>query len=197
MKHIGITGGIGSGKSMVCKVFSVLGIPVFHADVEAKQLYTHDEQLAQWIRKRFGEEVYAGGQFRPKVLAGKVFGFPEALAELNREVHPRIRAKAARWREQQQGAYTLTEAALMMESGSYADYHEIVLVEAPLAIRLKRIIDRDGVNEQQALQRIQSQWTDEQRQPLAQHRILNDEQQALIPQVMALHHLWTVKLNER
>ena len=193
MKHIGITGGIGSGKSMVCKVFSVLGIPVFHADTEAKQLYSNNNGLAEWIRNRFGEEVYAGGQFQPKVLAGKVFGFPDALAELNREVHPRLRAIAARWREQQHGVYTLSEAALMMESGSYADYDEIVLVEAPLNIRLHRILARDRVNEQQALQRIQAQWTDEQRRPLAQHLIFNDEQHAIIPQVLDLHTRWTSK----
>ena len=190
MKHIGITGGIGSGKSMVCRLFASLNIPVFNADIEAKKLYTEDETLAELIRSRFGNEIYNNGIFQPKRLAEKVFGFPEELAQLNAWVHPRIRAKAAAWRSRQHADYTLTEAALMMESGSYADYDEIILVEAPLPLRILRIRQRDGVSEAEALKRINAQWSDERRRPLAQHIIYNNELQALIPQVMALHRWW-------
>ena len=147
MKHIGITGGMGSGKSIVCQLFALQGVPVFNADAEAKQLYTTDAELADWVRHRFGNETYVQHQFQPKVLAAKVFGNPEALAELNAQVHPRVRARAAQWRAQQQTPYTLTEAALMMESGSYTDYNAVILVEAPLELRLQRILQRDGITE--------------------------------------------------
>lgn len=189
-KHYGITGGIGSGKSMVCGLFSILGVPIFNADAEAKKLYHTDATLAEWVKQQFGPEVYEQNRFQPKVLASKVFGNPEALVALNAQVHPRIRQKAAEWRTGQVAPYTLTEAALMMESGSYLDYDAIVLVEAPLEIRLKRITQRDGVSEEQALQRLQAQWTDEQRRPLANYIITNDEHQALMPQVMQLHAQW-------
>lgn len=189
-KHYGITGGIGSGKSMACRLFSILGIPVFNADSEAKRLYLTDLELAEWVKQYFGNEVYAQNQFQPKVLASKVFGNQEALVALNAQVHPRIRQIAAEWRARQVTPYTLTEAALMMESGSYLDYDAIVLVEAPLDIRLARIKQRDGVSEEQALKRLQAQWTDEQRRPLANYFLLNNEQQALIPQVIHLHTQW-------
>lgn len=190
MKHIGITGGMGSGKSIVCQLFALQGVPVFNADAEAKQLYTTDAELAEWVRHRFGNETYVQHQFQPKVLAAKVFGNPEALAELNAQVHPRVRTRAAQWRAQQQSPYTLTEAALMMESGSYIDYNAVILVESPLELRLQRILQRDGITEAVAMQRIHAQWSDEQRRPLATHIIHNNEQEALIPQVLALHRLW-------
>ena len=190
MKHIGITGGMGSGKSIVCQLFALQGVPVFNADAEAKQLYTTDAELADWVRHRFGNETYVQHQFQPKVLAAKVFGNPEALAELNAQVHPRVRARAAQWRAQQQTPYTLTEAALMMESGSYTDYNAVILVEAPLELRLQRILQRDGITEVAARQRLHAQWSDEQRRPLATHIIHNNEKEALIPQVLALHRLW-------
>ena len=190
MKHIGITGGMGSGKSIVCQLFALQGVPVFNADAEAKQLYTTDAELAEWVRHRFGNETYVQHQFQPKVLAAKVFGNPEALAELNAQVHPRVRTRAAQWRAQQQTPYTLTEAALMMESGSYTDYNAVILVESPLELRLQRILQRDGITEAVAMQRIHAQWSDEQRRPLATHIIHNNEQEALIPQVLALHRLW-------
>lgn len=190
MKHIGITGGMGSGKSIVCQLFALQGVPVFNADAEAKQLYTTDAELAEWVRHRFGNETYEQHQFQPKVLAAKVFGNPEALAELNAQVHPRVRNRAAQWRAQQQTPYTLTEAALMMESGSYIDYNAVILVESPLELRLQRILQRDGITEAVAMQRIHAQWSDEQRRPLATHIIHNNEQEALIPQVLALHCLW-------
>jgi dephospho-CoA kinase len=190
MKHIGITGGMGSGKSIVCQLFALQGVPVFNADAEAKQLYTTDAELAEWVRHRFGNETYVQHQFQPKVLAAKVFGNPEALGELNAQVHPRVRTRAAQWRAQQQTPYTLTEAALMMESGSYIDYNAVILVESPLELRLQRILQRDGITEAVAMQRIHAQWSDEQRRALATHIIHNNEQEALIPQVLALHRLW-------
>ena len=149
-----------------------------------------DAELADWVRHRFGNETYVQHQFQPKVLAAKVFGNPEALAELNAQVHPRVRARAAQWRAQQQTPYTLTEAALMMESGSYTDYNAVILVEAPLELRLQRILQRDGITEVAARQRLHAQWSDEQRRPLATHIIHNNEKEALIPQVLALHRLW-------
>lgn len=196
MKHIGITGGMGSGKSIVCQLFALQGVPVFNADAEAKQLYTTDADLAEWVRYRFGNETYIKQQFQPKVLAAKVFGNPEALAELNAQVHPRIRTRAAQWRARQQTPYTLTEAALMMESGSYTDYNAVILVESALELRLQRIMQRDGSTEAAAMQRIQAQWSDEQRRPLATHIIHNNEQEALIPQVLELHGLWWPPVNE-
>ena len=158
---IGLTGGIGSGKSTVAGIFKVLGIPVFDADSTAKDIMNNDEGLRQQIIKTFGAETYEGGVLNRQYLAGIVFNNPFKLEQLNAIVHPATIAAAERWMGQQTTPYAVKEAALLFESGSAAGLDYIVGVFAPEALRIKRVMDRDGVGRQEVLARINRQIDDE------------------------------------
>lgn len=190
MHKIGITGGMGSGKSTVCAIFASMGVPVYNADYEAKQLYTTDLTLKQTIIAHFGEEVYPNGQFHAATLAAKVFGNEAALQQLNEWVHPRVKQHAIDWMQRQTAPYCIKEAALLIESGAYQDVDTCVLVSSPLELRLQRIMQRDGQTHDAILQRIHAQWSDEKKLAYCQHQIHNDSSHALIPQVLALHRLF-------
>jgi dephospho-CoA kinase len=188
-RQIGITGGIGSGKSTVCRLFETLGVPVYYADDRAKRLMQEDALLRSAIAERFGPEVYAtDGSLRRAELATLVFGDPEALADLNALVHPAVFRDAAAWSEAQRGhPYVLREAALLFESGSWRLVDEVVVVWAPEALRVHRVMARDGVTEAEVRARMDRQWPDEEKRRRADHVITNDGSVPLIPQVWALH----------
>ncbi len=192
---IGLTGGIGSGKSTVAGIFKVLGIPVFDADSTAKEIMNNDEGLRQQIIKTFGAETYEGGVLNRQYLAGIVFNNPSKLEQLNAIVHPATIAAAERWMTQQTAPYAVKEAALLFESGSAAGLDYIVGVFAPEALRIKRVMDRDGVGRQEVLARINRQIDDEIKRRLCDFVVINDEQQLLIPQVAALHERFTQHQN--
>jgi len=193
MISIGITGGIGSGKTTVCRLFETLGIPVYYADDRAKQIMVDDPELVGQLKSTFGADIYgADGDLRRSVLADRVFYNPEALSRLNQLVHPAVFRDAAHWMLQhQEFPYTLREAALLFESGSYKLVDEVVMVWAPEALRLQRAMSRDGLSEDDVRARMQRQWPDEKKQAMADHVILNDGEHLLIPQVTALHEQWT------
>jgi dephospho-CoA kinase len=195
MKSIGITGGIGSGKSTVCRLFEVLGAPVYYADERARMLMNTDPELKRRIAERFGDSIYDNqGQLQRLELGRKVFADPQALAALNALVHPAVFSDALHWMEQHRGcAYVLREAALLFESGAYRQVDEVVMVWAPESLRLQRVIQRDGLSESEVRDRMSRQWPDEEKKRLAQHLINNDGLHALIPQVWALHLRWTSK----
>lgn len=186
---VGITGGIGSGKSMISQVFAGFGIPVFNADQVAKQLMEHDEPLKQSIKSTFGADVYdEAGHLQRALLAGRVFSDPQQLAKLNALVHPAAIRAGEEWAEAQKSIYSLKEAALLFESGSYQQLDAIILVTAPLSLRVQRVIKRDGVSEAQVMERVQKQWPDEQKIPLATYLIQNDDLHPVLPQVLAIHN---------
>jgi dephospho-CoA kinase len=189
MLKIGITGGIGTGKTTICKVFEVLGIPVFYADTVAKQLMHTDQLLIQDIKEVFGTEAYSeNGELDRKYLASIVFNNEEHLNKLNSLVHPAVfRAHDAWINEHLQAPYVLKEAALLFESGSYkmSDYN--ILVISPLDLRIKRVIKRDGISEAEVKSRIDKQLSDEEKEKLTDFMLQNDESQLLIPQVLTLH----------
>ncbi len=195
MKSIGITGGIGSGKSTVCRLFEVLGAPVYYADDRARWLMNTDPDLKSRIAAEFGKSIYDHeGQLRRQELAGKVFSDPQALATLNALVHPAVFADALDWIGQHSGfAYVLREAALLFESGAYRQVDEVVMVWAPEALRLQRVVQRDGLSEAEVRERMSRQWPDSEKKRLAQHIILNDGEHPLVPQVWALHRQWTAE----
>jgi len=190
MYKVGITGGIGSGKTTVCKVFEVLGIPVFYADTVAKSIMVSDKILMAGITSTFGPESYfPDGKLNNKHLAGIVFNNDVELSKLNALVHPAVFRAFEEWEREidQAVPYTLKEAALLFESGSYKMCDTAILVTAPLDLKLARVMQRDQVSVEQVKARMDKQMTDEAKAKMADHSILNDEKTSIIEQVFALH----------
>ena len=192
MLKIGITGGIGSGKTTVCRLFQALGVPVYDADTRARWLMEHDPALRQALTAAFGAAVFgaSGGLDRPQ-LAAAVFGNPPALARLNGLVHPAVGADFAAWaaaRAAQGTAYVLKEAALMFESDAWRQLDAVIAVTAPAAVRQARVLRHDPQRSPQQVQAIMAQQLPEaEKTARAQHVLANDGQALLIPQVLALH----------
>jgi dephospho-CoA kinase len=190
MYKVGITGGIGSGKTTACKVFEVLGIPVFYADTVAKEIMCKDVLLVAGIKSAFGAASYfEDGKLNNKHIAGIVFNNEEALAQLNALVHPAVFRAFDTWELTIPAStpYTLKEAALLFESGSYKMCDTNILVTAPYDIKMKRVMLRDNVTEEQVKARMDKQLSDDEKSKMANHFIINDEQQSIIEQVLALH----------
>lgn len=187
MLKIGLTGGIGSGKSTVAKIFETLGIPVYYADAEAKRLMNSSETLKKVIRQNFGEATYENDQLNRKYLAGIVFNDPEKLELLNALIHPVTINDAEQWMQQQSAPYSIKEAALLFESGATENLDFIVGVYAPQALRIKRVMKRDGLTADEIMKRINRQVNEEMKMKLCDFVITNNEQELLVPQVLKLH----------
>lgn len=190
MLTIGITGGIGSGKTTVCRIFETLGIPVFYADTAAKEIMITDQLLISGITAEFGPESYdAEGRLRTKHIAGIVFNQPDRLAVLNSLVHPAVFRAFDRWLAAVPAGvpYVMKEAALLFESGSDKACDRTVLVTAPEAVRIARVMQRDGATAAQVQARIDKQMSDAEKAGLAGDILLNDESQSVIVQAYRLH----------
>lgn len=190
MLKIGITGGIGSGKTTVCKVFEVLGIPVFYADTVAKQLMVSDPILIAGVKTTFGAASYLeNGHLNNKHIAAIVFNNKEELAKLNALVHPAVFRAFEEWEKAMPASvpYTLKEAALLFESGSYQMCDLNILVTAPLDLKLARVTQRDQVTVAEVKARMDKQFTDEQKSEMADFFIENTESNSVILQVLGLH----------
>jgi len=185
--HLGLTGGIGSGKTTVAKIFETLGIPVYYADEAARNLMNTDKELIAAIINHFGEESYINGELNRKYVASQVFNDHFKLDLLNSITHPATIKNAKEWMQQQIAPYTIKEAALIFESGSAEGLDYIIGVYAPQALRIKRVMDRDNVTREEVLKRISRQVNEEMKMKLCDFVIHNDEQQLVIPQVIALH----------
>ncbi|HLS94450.1 dephospho-CoA kinase [Sphingobacterium allocomposti] len=185
---VGITGGIGSGKSYVARIFKALGVPFYDADTEAKKLMNTDGQIRSALIKQFGEAVYLeDGQLNRAYLSSVVFTDEKRLQALNAIVHPVVIQHGTDWAEAQSYPYSLKEAALLFESGSYKSLDYTILVTAPLEMRIKRVVKRDAVSREQVLDRINKQMPDEKKSEIADFVIVNDENVPLLPQVLTLH----------
>ncbi len=189
MFKVGITGGIGSGKSTVARIFEVLGIPVYYADEAAKQLMNTDPVIRKGIIREFGEEAYKNGMLDRKYLALQVFNNEEKLSKLNALIHPQTIADAESWAEAQQSPYTLKEAALIFESGSQNKLDFIIGVYAPAALRIKRTMHRDGISREEVIARMNKQIEENIKMRLCDAVIMNDDRHMVIPQVLQLHEL--------
>lgn len=187
MLKIGITGGIGSGKTTLCRLFELLGVSVYYADVRAKMLMQTDAELMEGIKSAFGSEVYEGHALNRSLLGSIVFNDAKQLQRLNGLVHPAVFRDFDRWSAMQTGLYVLKEAAILFESGSSKDCDYTILVKSPLDLRISRIMTRDGISKEDIMKRIDKQMSDEEKEKLASFVILNDETQLVIPQVLALH----------
>ncbi|TGD78581.1 dephospho-CoA kinase [Hymenobacter wooponensis] len=192
MLKIGITGGIGSGKSVVCRLFATLGAPVYDSDTRAKWVMAKDEQLRDELRAAFGPETFDTlGQLNRTYLARVAFADPVQLARLNALVHPAVGRDFAQWltaRQTEGHPYILKEAALLYESGAYRQLDQIITVFAPIAVRQARILTRDPHRTPDDIQNIiGKQMSEEEKMQRADHIIHNDDAHLLIPQVLKLH----------
>src|SRR5690606_27493265 len=188
------SGWVGSGHTFICKVFKTLGIPVFDADSEAKRLMATDAELVAAIRSEFGDAAYhADGAVNRVYLASQVFNDTKRLEALNALVHPVAIQAGEVWARNQHAPYCIKEAALLFESGSFRLNDYTILVTAPEAMRITRVVQRDGVSPEQVLARMQRQWPDEEKARLADFTIVNDGKHAIIPQVLELDRFFRSK----
>jgi len=189
MLKIGITGNIGSGKTTVSKVFELLGVPVFYADFHAKRVMTEDAILVAAVRKNFGEEAYFADQtLNRKHISNIVFNNVAELEKLNALVHPAVFRAFDEWAEQQhQHFYVLKEAALLFESGSDQQCDKTIVVAAALDVRIKRVMQRDRLTEQEVLRREEKQMPQTEKEAKADYIIINDAKTMVIPQVLKIH----------
>lgn len=184
---IGLTGGIGSGKSTIAKMFELLNVPVYYADAASKRLYHTDKDLIAALKKQFGEDIYTNGQLNRSRLAAIVFNNKAQLDVLNRLVHPPTIRDAEEWIKRQTAPYVIKEAALLFESGSVAGLDYVVGVFAPSHLRIKRVMDRDGSSREDVQNRMSKQIDENIKMRLCDFVISNNEQELVIPQVLALH----------
>ncbi len=187
MKHYALTGGIGSGKSTVLKLFNELGVPTFAADDSAKKAMEQDASIQQQIVEIFGEASYIKGKLNRSFIAQKVFGNQEKLQQLNAVVHPAARAAYVNWQQKQDAPYTIYEFPLVFELGEQDRFDGVVLVVSSESLRIQRVKKRDNISEDAIRKRIMHQWTDEQKQPLADMVIHNDIIDETVSQVHKLH----------
>lgn len=190
MLKVGLTGGIGSGKSTIAAIFETLGIPVSYADDEAKRLMNEDAALRAAITREFGAEAYANGNLNRKYLAGQVFNDNVKLEKLNNLVHPATILAGAKWMQEQAALghpYAIREAALIFESHSAAHLDFIIGVYAPETLRIHRTMQRDNTSREAVQQRMRNQIDEDIKMRLCDAVVRNDDQEAVLPQVLSLH----------
>ena len=187
MLKIGLTGGIGSGKTTVAHIFEVLGIPVYYADDAAKFLMQNNESIKNQIIENFGAESYVYGKLNRSHIAAIVFANPEKTTIINAIVHPITIADATNWMQKQTTHYAIKEAALIFEANAQTALDYIIGVNSPLPLRIKRIMQRDNIDEAAVMARMQKQMNVEEKISQCHFVIENNEKDLLIPQVMAIH----------
>ena len=184
---IGLTGGIGSGKTTVAKIFELLNVPVYYADAASKRLSQTDKELMTNLKRHFGEDIYTNEQLNRQKLAAIVFNDKNKLELLNSLVHPPTIRDAEEWIKKQTTPYVIKEAALLFESGSAAGLDYIIGVATPAHIRIKRAMNRDGVSREEVISRMNRQIDETIKMRLCDFIVTNNEQELVIPQVLALH----------
>lgn len=196
MLKIGITGGIGSGKSIVCEIFKHIGIPVFDADTEAKKLLETPE-IIKFYKNEFGNIVFTNNSLDKHKIANLIFNDSQALIKINNFIHPKVISLFSDWCNRQKNCkYVIIEAALIFESKTYEMLDYTALVLAPEKLRMERIIARNNITKKNALQRMKNQMPDEEKKKLASFIIYNDEQSLLLPQIFSLHQIFDNKTKE-
>jgi dephospho-CoA kinase len=188
MLKVGLTGNIGSGKTFIARVFQSLGVPVFYADIEAKALYKQRE-VKEKIRILFGSQVFDyTGEIDRKALAGIIFNEPDHLLKINALIHPLVHQEFNNWLAGiLHKPYAIYEAAILFETGHHQNLDKVILVTAPEELRIKRVMDRDGIPRNEVLSRMANQWEEDKKISLADFVIRNDGSKMVIPQVMRVH----------
>ncbi len=184
---VGVTGGIGSGKSTVCNLFKLIGIPVFEADAVAKSLLDSSQEIRNGLTALFGNKVFdSSGKVKRKALAELIFTDDRNLERVNNLIHPHVRKEFDRWAAKQDSVYIIHEAAILFESGFYKMMDFTILVSAPEKTRIERVTKRDSIEAGLVESRIKKQWTDEQKRELASIELVNDNTQLLIPKILEI-----------
>lgn len=185
---IGVTGGIGSGKSLVCQIFKTLKVPVFEADREAKVIIDSDSHTRQALEKLLGNGILGpDGKINRHAMAGIIFNDQELLKEVNAIIHPAVRHRFNSWHAEQKSRYIIQEAAILFESGVFRMMDMNIVVTAPEEMRIRRVMQRDGVTKEKVYERMKNQWPEEEKVAMADYIIRNDESQSLIQQVLEIH----------
>lgn len=192
---IAICGGIGSGKSTICRMFEERGVAIYDSDARAKTLMNESESLRAALIAEFGEECYSDGVLNRAVLASKVFGSEEQLAKLNSIVHPAVKEDYLRWHEEQEGDYTILESAILFESGFDDLVDKSVAVLAPLPLRIERAMQRDGATREQIEARIKAQMSDDELASRADFAIVNFHLEDVEKDVAELHYRFKMMAN--
>lgn len=187
MKIIGLTGGIGSGKTTVAKMFSKLGVPVYIADTEAKKLTNSSKEIRRELISLLGEESYLDGVLNRKYVADKIFNDKTLLEAVNKIIHPEVAVHFKMWAAKQKSAYVIKEAAILFENGSYRNFDKIILVTAPRELRIARVAARDDSSPAEIEQRMNNQWSDAKKIKLADFIIENIDLEATQKSVETLH----------
>ncbi len=193
--RLGITGGIGSGKTSVCRVFGVLGIPVFSADPEAQVIMNTEKSIINGINDIAGKDIYPGGILNKEELARLIFNDHEKLVKVNSLVHPVVFDRFVKWAEIQTTPYVIMEAAILFESGASAFVDRVATVIAPVEERISRVIKRNRLTREQVIDRIRNQMDDEERIRLSDYVINNSENEMIIPVILGIHEDILTHLN--
>ena len=180
---VGVTGGIGSGKTYVCSLFAEKGIPVYNTDIEAKKLMNTNASVKEAIGELLGSKSYTNGVLNRPYIAEKIFNNAALLKKMNAIVHPAVALDFEKWYEKQNADFVIKESAILFETGGYKKCDASILVTAPVSIRINRVIKRDNVSEEEVLMRIKNQWDDEEKIKLASYIIENIEKRNTILQV--------------
>ena len=188
MLKIGITGGIGSGKSTIVRFFELKGIPVFIADTEAKILMDTSSEIRRRFISVFGDDIYRPNlTLNRKKLAEQIFTIPSRMDFVNSVIHPEVRRQFEGWLRKQTSPYIIYEAAILFETGYYKSIDYTILVTAPVGMRIERVMKRDNISRKKVEERISNQWSDEKKTELADYIIKNDNRELLLPQLNNLH----------
>lgn len=187
MLKVGITGGIGSGKTTIAEVFMQLDIPLYPSDLRAKELMSEDFELRQAVVALFGNEAYVSENLNRDFIASKVFSDQTLLKKLNELVHPVVKKDFDLWCSDQDAAYVLKEAAILIETGAYKTMDRMILVTAPSEIKIQRVQNRDAVTRDEVLARMNRQWSDERKEEFADFVIHNDNHTMVLEQVLDIH----------
>jgi len=187
MFAVGLTGGIGSGKTMVAQLFESLDVPVFYADDEAKKMYDTNSRLREQLENLLGSGLYKDGRLQRSVMAARIFADKVLLEKVNRLVHPLLDERFRAYAAAQHAPYVMMEAAILFESGFYQSMQATVAVTAPEVLRIQRVMQRDNISAVAVRRRMRHQWPDEQRNTQADFVITNDGEKALLPQVIRIH----------
>jgi dephospho-CoA kinase len=184
---LGITGGIGSGKTSVCRVFNVLGIPVFSSDAVAREIMETDTEIIDKVRNIAGIDIYSSGTLDRTELARLIFNNENLLKEINALVHPVVFDHFKLWQESISASYVIMEAAILFESGASELVDRIVTVVAPVEERIERVVRRNNLTREQVIERINNQMADEERIRLSDFVIYNSEHEMIIPTILKIH----------
>jgi len=191
MKIIGLTGGIGSGKTTVAKLFKELGVPVYNSDLRAKKLMNNSKGIRTAVIDLLGKDSYELERLNKKYIADRVFSNKELLQRLNSIVHPAVRKDFSRWVKKKKTSYVIQEAAILFENNAYSNFDKIILVKAPKEVRLERIIARDNGSNEEILARMENQWDDSKKIPLSDYIIENIDLDKTKLQVEQIHRQLT------